>query len=950
MTNKKAVEIVFIMAICFLVTPFLQAKVSDNIVTAEVGDMDFEFRRGKGVKLSVGGTVIISGSSNSIVSPGWVEKYFLTAYEKRLNASVQDYKGGKKIVLELDSKGIVTGRRIFTLLPDNTFIVELDFEYKSDKPALFEGHIGFINPLPIIGCTYNVRSGQQKSEGVIPLIPKGRGRDESMVAEDFEKLTINSRLGNISVIPEFGSEMQFFDYRNNRWADKNNPAFWLGYPGKEIGADGKINCKVRMKFPEVIETSRDVKNIRIEVPLEKIPDARVAEYEQNYILPTPKKATYTKDEFLAETGIKIFVSDEAGCKLQNGIDFFIKDMVHYYRIRPKVIEKKFAADSDNMVIITNKTKAPAITDYPEIAVPKSSQGYGLQVDANSIIIASIDEEGACNGLMTLLQLSEFRSGRLRFKGARIYDYPALQTRGLHFFTGKNAEDQISRVIRDLMARYKMNTLLWQCDYLEWDCTEDIHHESYGMSKDSAAEVIRTAEENNIEIIPLIPTLGHSEWIFHNNRNLDLAEDPQNPYAYCPTNEETYDFIFEVFEEAVDFFQPKRFHIGHDEVTMQGRFPYRSKGESVTDLFIKDITKIHKWFSEKNIKIGMWGDMLIAPEEASSSAFAPNKRESEKRRQLLPDDITVYDWHYEINDADKFKSLELFRKEGFDTIASVWFKPGNIAPMAKAAADNNSEGLIGTTWAGYNFDIDNNVKNWFQYWAYLWGAEYAWTGQDTPADELSFTAPDLFRNIWLGKKPLTEDKPGYCFDLRDLYNIKLSDTESSPGWLGFGGGMDLSSFPTDKNTFGNTRFFVEENNKNQAAVLMNGTLNPDGNYPGSLTIEADKIKTNQVRFLYTCAFKTADKTSIGKITFNYVDTSSTETDLVYGENIFSYRDIRVTPEVGIAWKGESANGEQICVNEFCWSNPYPDKKLESITITSAPQTESAIILFAVTSVI
>jgi hypothetical protein len=131
--------------------------------------------------------------------------------------------------------------------------------------------------------------------------------------------------------------------------------------------------------------------------------------------------------------------------------------------------------------------------------------------------------------------------------------------------------------------------------------------------------------------------------------------------------------------------------------------------------------------------------------------------------------------------------------------------------------------------------------------------------------------------------------------------------------------------------------------------MNGTLNPDGNYPGTITIETDKIKADEVRFLYTCAFKTADKTKIGKIRFNYSDTGSTETDLIYGENIFSYRDIRVTPDVGIAWKGESANGEQICVNEFCWSNPHPENKLQSITIASARQTESSVILFAVTSV-
>src|SRR5690606_652680 len=111
----------------------------------------------------------------------------------------------------------------------------------------------------------------------------------------------------------------------------------------------------------------------------------------------------------------------------------------------------------------------------------------------------------------------------------------------------------------------------------------------------------------VDLIPLIQSLGHSEWIFTNGHNLDIAEDPDMPYAYSPTNPRTYDFIFSVYQEALDFFQPKGFHIGHDEVTMRGRFPYRSResGMSATDLILMDTIKLNDWFRERGVMVHLW---------------------------------------------------------------------------------------------------------------------------------------------------------------------------------------------------------------------------------------------------------------------------------------------------------------------------------------------------------
>ncbi len=88
----------------------------------------------------------------------------------------------------------------------------------------------------------------------------------------------------------------------------------------------------------------------------------------------------------------------------------------------------------------------------------------------------------------------------------------------------------------------MNTLIWECEYLKWDSHPEIHHSTYGMDKSDALQVIDAARDRFIEIIPLVQSLGHCEWIFANGQHLDRAEDPASAPAYCPTNPDTYTFI------------------------------------------------------------------------------------------------------------------------------------------------------------------------------------------------------------------------------------------------------------------------------------------------------------------------------------------------------------------------------------------------------------------------
>ena len=132
---------------------------------------------------------------------------------------------------------------------------------------------------------------------------------------------------------------------------------------------------------------------------------------------------------------------------------------------------------------------------------------------------------------------------------------------------------------------------------------------------------KIARENFLEPIPLVQSLGHAEWIFKNGQNRDIAEDPCAGWAYDATNPASYEFVGKIYDEAIDLFRPKFFHIGHDEVTMRGEYPYReeSKKHSVAELFAMDVKKLDAYFRPKNIRIMLWGDMMLSKGESNDGA-------------------------------------------------------------------------------------------------------------------------------------------------------------------------------------------------------------------------------------------------------------------------------------------------------------------------------------------
>jgi len=228
-------------------------------------------------------------------------------------------------------------------------------------------------------------------------------------------------------------------------------------------------------------------------------------------------------------------------------------------------------------------------------------------------------------------------------------------------------------------------------------------ERWSYSKDEMREIRDYLKSLKMDIIPEFPTLGHQ-----NDTNLakvdeSLVEDPKNPTVYCTSNPKTYKVIFSLLDEIIEIFKPEYFHLTHDEVQYwfskkKMGICERCKGLKAWEIYSEDVKKLHAFLKSKNIKMCLWGDMLLDHRKFKICNCNGAVGNVYKAIDLIPRDIFIYDWHY--HTFSSYPSLNYFRENGFDVFPAVsFFKPEAVASFTRYAKKIGiNRGAIETTWA------------------------------------------------------------------------------------------------------------------------------------------------------------------------------------------------------------------------------------------------------------
>lgn len=457
------------------------------------------------------------------------------------------------------------------------------------------------------------------------------------------------------------------------------------------------------------------------------------------IIPRPKSARFGGSDLTLRSGAVVSVSTPAGeARIAAAVRSLAGELGQRWVVRRSPAPGPFTRI---------RIGAPAAGDGAgEWA--RNPEGYRLAIGARGLLIEAPRPEGAFYALQTLAQIARRTGSGAAIRTAVIEDWPSLPFRGAHWFPSAAGGPFHRRLIRRIMARYKLNRAVIQCEAARWTSHPEIAAPT-SISKAGLRALVRECRARFIDPVPLINGPGHAQWMFRGGRNLELAEDPQAAYAYCVRHPGSRRFMRDILREALEVFRPRWVHLGHDEVTLRGRFPRpdcpRCAGATVTDLLMENAADLQGWLRARGVGTMIWGDMLFDRREGPAAAHAPSPEEARLRRRKLPRGILVADWQY--NTRGGFPSLGLLRADGIPAVACTWHEPANIHGFVREALRQHGPGhggLLQTTWAGY-FPDERVLRGpeRRQFAAFILAAEYAWSGRSDPPAALGYDPDRIF---------------------------------------------------------------------------------------------------------------------------------------------------------------------------------------------------------------
>ncbi len=464
------------------------------------------------------------------------------------------------------------------------------------------------------------------------------------------------------------------------------------------------------------------------------------------LIPRPKQITATEGVPFALPAVpRIVIALDATTAEKRAAELLKKEMSLYYGRKATTVTVPRAQ-------LSSQTHAIVIGDRAAAPPPARPEGYGVNATRMRVAFAGRDDAGTYWAAQTVAQLlQQGAGGEPVIRAAKITDWPSMRLRGVHLFHGQNALPFQEKLIERVLSRYKMNSLFLEVEQVRWDHDPSVAPSWAGTKADLKKE-IAFAKARYVTPYPLVQGYGHMEWMFNKPQNKKYAEDPDKPYAVNFTDPEAVKYVEGFITEADDLFQAPAFHVGMDEVTMRGRFPYRSKNKTFPQLYGGAVRHYQDLFKKRGKPIFIWADMGLFPADVTPDfGTARTSAEAKAVRDGLPRDVILANWQY--GERDVYPSMDLYKKEGFkNLVATTWNRPGNISGFSKKIAQIGGMGAIQSTWAGYESSESQlaDPKMRPQFTAFILAAEYFWNGGTGPAPaKLPYNWDAVFARSYAG---------------------------------------------------------------------------------------------------------------------------------------------------------------------------------------------------------
>ena len=445
-----------------------------------------------------------------------------------------------------------------------------------------------------------------------------------------------------------------------------------------------------------------------------------------YILPVPKKIEMKKGSFRFPENIEILL-----CKNTSPADIDIARML-----------AQFLLETKKLTVPLNRS-----FDLPEkncinlvIEIGHSLEDYRLEIQEDRIIIGASSSRGLLYGIRTFQQICEQNERILPCLS--IEDRPDFENRGFYhdISRGKVPTVKTMKLLIEKASRYKLNQIHFYVEHVfAFRRNPEIWKGFDVVTPEEIIELDGYARFLQIDLIPSLASFGHMYEILQNPVYSRLCElenfDPKQQilwknrmehHTIDVSNEDSYKFIGEMFEDYLPLFSSKMFNMCCDETwdLGTGRTKKLADAKGVGELYIGHILRLIDMVKNYDKKVMIWGDIVVKHPELINR---------------LPKDVTLLNWEYGQSVTDE--QTVLFGKKdvrffncpgvsGWNRLANdLNAATKNIQNMTDYAKKNGSRGILNTDWGDYGHI--NPLAGSFH--GLIFGASLSWNTVDTGND-------------------------------------------------------------------------------------------------------------------------------------------------------------------------------------------------------------------------
>lgn len=351
--------------------------------------------------------------------------------------------------------------------------------------------------------------------------------------------------------------------------------------------------------------------------------------------------------------------------------------------------------------------------------------YKFTIDERGVQLFYGTCAGAFRALTTFFQLLKTCNGRLPF--CTVDDYPDIENRGYLYDISRDRVPKLQEIFRmiDILADLKYNELQL---YLEQPAFEFAAYPQYAkdieaLTPDDLLQIVAYCKRRYIKVIPNQNSFGHIHLWMIKPELKHLSALPDG-YAVNPLQEDTYQFLDNLYNSLLPCFDSDIFNVGCDEVSELNREGSHTKAVCEADggpdkLYLKHVLRLHQMLADRHLTMMMWADIITNHPDLLSS---------------LPKDIIPLVWGYEY-DTDLHSQAKAVADAGFafyvcpgtsswaSVLSDLENARKNIENAADACRQFGAKGILLTDWG----DVGNACFPILSYQSIAWCAAQAWCG-------------------------------------------------------------------------------------------------------------------------------------------------------------------------------------------------------------------------------